>query len=340
MNALIFDGKSKSTKANKMKIFRIIITLLLLMLAFDILYFYRFNNGAENIPPKFETVIHESDTADQELIDKGVAELNRYFDGVDAELDPFLDDLFTWKTKSQMLWYMMKDLKWDIPDNIPPSTMALILVPHREGNTLEEFLGNKFNTFFGGSEKLEEELEITIGAIGLELQRNNSQLEMQLGELLAEDINALKHEGKSAIQCMQEIKSGISDLSGRLVGETAGVQIGVELTGVATDFWVAPVIGGFLAEIAGLAEGLATSLATWGTGIIIAVAIDIVANKVARDNLKPEIQGILTQWRQETIKVFREKMTEKLAYMHSIRNQAIAEILNNYKNDHNLVADM
>ena len=149
----------------------------------------------------------------------------------------------------------------------------------------------------------------------------------------------MKHEGKSATQCIRELRNNIRDLSGTLVAETAGVQIGVEITGVAADIWLAPAIGTFLMESGVIAEGLATSIITFGIGAVIAVGVDIIANKVARDNLKPKIEEALTQWRLETIATFREKMMDKLADMHAVRRQLIADVLNNYEHNHVLVAD-
>ena len=303
---------------------RIILTLFLFTIASTIFLSYSGITGAKKtIPSKFKTAIHECDAADLKLIDEGIADLNKYFDQVEINLDPFLDDLFSLKSKAQMLWYMVKDLKWELPEDISPALMLVALVPHRKGENLETFLENKFDTHFGGSENLEKELETTIGSIGFELRRNNSQLEIQLGELLAEDINTLKHEGESATQCIRELRTSIRNLSGIMVTETAGMQIGVEIIGVASDIWLAPVIGGILAESVGLAEGLATL----GIGAVIAVGVDIIANKVARDNLRPKIEEALTQWRRETIATFRKKMMDKLADMHMTRRLCIEKLL-------------
>jgi len=330
---------TESKKHKLAMIIRIILTLFLLTLSSAIFLSYSGIAGTKGtIPSKFKTAIHECDTSDLKLIDGGIVDLNKYFDQVESNLEPFLDDLFSLTSKAQMLWYMVKDLKWELPEDISPALMMVALIPHREGESLEAFLENKFDTHFGGSENLEQALKSTVSSIGFELRQNNSQMEMELGKLLAEDINGLNQEGKSAVQCMQQLRSSIRKLSGTMVSETAGMQIGVELIGVASDIWLAPVIGGFLAEAAGMAEGLCTSVTSFGVGFIIAVGIDLVANEVARNSLKPKIEEALAQWRRETINTFRAKMMDKLTDMHAARRQLIAEVLNDYEYSHTLVA--
>lgn len=320
--------KNKPRRISKFNFFRLVITLVLLTLASAILLCYsNISWGGEKLPSKFEAVINECDAADLKLIDDSIAELNQYFDQVDGNLDSFLDDLFSLKSKAQMFWYMVKDLKWELPAEYSPYLMMLAMVPHREGQSLEAFLEEKFDAHFGGVDRLEQALETTISSIGFELRRNNSQLEMEIGELLAEDMDALNHEGKSATQCIRELRNSIRGLSGTLVSNTSGVQVPVEIAGVAADIWLAPAIGTFLMESGVIAEGLATTITTFGIGIVIALGVDIVANEIARDNLRPKIEEALIQWRLKTIARFREKMMDKLTDMHMTRRLLIEKIL-------------
>jgi len=64
-----------------------------------------------------------------------------------------------------------------------------------------------------------------------------------------------------------------------------------------------------------------------GIGLVIVLDVDFVANEVARSSLKPKIEDALIQWRLKTINTFRTKMLDKLASMHAVRRQLIAEML-------------
>ena len=58
-----------------------------------------------------ERIISGFDAADQKMIGQATDKLNRYFDMMDKNIDPFLDDIYSFSAKGKMLWYLLKDVK-------------------------------------------------------------------------------------------------------------------------------------------------------------------------------------------------------------------------------------
>lgn len=282
---------------------------------------------------EYDRVISRFDEEDRKLVNKSVDDLEIYFDEMEKNIVPFLDDLYSYKSKGQMLWYLCKDLRLKEVEGLNPYLMMLPLyVPVRGGESLNVFLENKFNNYFGDSDAVNNQLRQIVANVSLELERNNEHLAVELGEITASSHDDTG-EVVDAAGAGSAFKDEAKNLSLSIVVRTSGLQAGVELAtlSVVESYMVQP-IAALLVEILveqGIiaAGGLASGFTTFGVGLAIAFAVDIVANKISRSSLEPQIRNALRIRRQEIMTSFKRLMLAKMREFHCTRRQAIRDTL-------------
>jgi len=282
---------------------------------------------------EYDRVISGFDNEDRKLVEKSVDDLDMYFDEMEKNIDPFLDDLYSYKSKGQMLWYLCKDIRLKEVEGLNPYLMMLPLYkPVREGESLNVFLENKFNNYFGDSDAVNKQLHQIVANVSLELERNNERLAVELGEVTASSHDDAG-ENVDTAGADSTFKDQAKKLSMAIVARTSGLQAGVELSTltVVESYMVQP-IAALLVEIMveqGIiaAEGLAGSFTTFGIGLAIAISVDVVANKISRSSLEPQIRNALRIRRQEIMTSFKRLMLAKLRTFHGARRQAIRDTL-------------
>ncbi len=282
---------------------------------------------------EYKQAISEFEAEDRRLIEKATVELNRYFDEMECNIDPFLDDIYSLTSKLKMLWYLLKDIEFKNIDNLSPYLMMMPpVVPVRSGTNLPGFIEEKFDHHFGGTYEINQQLNILIGDIAQELKYNNERLAVELGELVPA---TLKDSGKLSdrVADADHFTDRARELSTTIVARTTGLQAGIEVGSLAIDIMVTKSIAGYVISVLAaegliVAEGIASGVVTFGIGAAIAIAIDIVANNISKSTLRPKIEQAIAQRRQETITEFRKLIVEMVNKFHHTRRRAIEDTLN------------
>ncbi|MCK5680184.1 hypothetical protein KAI46_05165, partial [bacterium] len=101
---------------------------------------------------------------------------------------------------------------------------------------------------------------------------------------------------------------------------------------LAADCLIAPSIATYVIAVLAaegiiVTKGVASGLVTFGIGTAIAIAVDIVANKISRATLKPKIEKALQQRRSETISSFKKSIARNMRDYHRTRRSLIKKTL-------------
>ena len=257
--------------------------------------------------PEYKHLISRFEAEDRKLIDEAIARLNGYFDKMERNIDPFLDDIYGITSKGKMLWYMLQ-------------------------GTDEEFIEGKFNTYFGSSNQVRGILNRITNDISQELNYNNERLAVELGELLPSTLKS-KEKIAGQVEDAGHFADRARNLANTIVIRTSCVQIGIEVASLAVDCYFAEqiaacIIASLTAEGLLVVEGVGGSLATFGVSAVIAIAIDIVANKISRATLRPKIKMAIQERRRETIAAFRKSITKMVERFEYSRKRTIDNTLN------------
>ena len=312
-----------------------IFILLLLSVAvvlFCTLYELPEDTGVSVSWSEYETVISGFDAADQKMIGQATDKLDRYFDAMEVNIDPFLDDIYSFSSKGKMLWYLLKDIKLKEVEGLNPYIMMLPpMIPVREGTSLPNFLETKFNHHFGSSREVKGELRDIVDGISSELAYNNERLAVELGELVSATLGN-SEELAASVEAEGSFQDRAKDLSTAIVARTGGLQAGIELATLAADCLIAPSIATYVIAVLAaegiiVTKGVASGLVTFGIGTAIAIAVDIVANKISRATLKPKIEKALQQRRSETISSFKKSIARNMRDYHRTRRSLIKKTL-------------
>ncbi len=282
--------------------------------------------------PEYETVLSRFDAADRRMIAVATDELNRYFDKMEDNIEPFLDDLYSFTAKGKMLWYLLKDIKLKEIEGVSPYVMMLPpMIPVREGSSLPDFLGRKFNHYFGSSSEVKSELRNIVDGIDTNLSYNNERLAVELGALAAVTRGNSEDSAVSAA-AGGGFKDRAKDLSVMIVARTSGLQTGIEIAALASDCYVAPYISAYIVSVMAaegmiVVEGVAGGMVTFGVAAAIAIATDIVANNISKSSLRPKIRQALQQRRNEVVADFKKSIVNNLRKFHRSRRGLIRKTL-------------
>jgi len=275
-----------------------------------------FRNHAESIKA--------CEKRDNESIDEAVDEINIFFDIKKENVDLFLDELFSLKSKGKMAYFFI-----------------------RGNERLEKYLHIIAGKHFGKPDDLEDEVSKITNALKNDFRRNHNELVLALEV----DLAGLPYQLNLVNQTTEEFVENFNnsfDISLKgMLPRTVGVQLGVESITLAIDIWITPVIaesiisflisrgmitGGIVAvEGTVLAGAAASSGLTLGTsivvGVVIAVGIDIISNKIAKADAKEKILASLELWRAGTLAVYKDNTTNGLNQLHRIRKEALKKAL-------------
>jgi len=282
----------------------------------------------EIVADKFFQKHAESITAcekrDNESIDEAVDELNNFFDIKEENVDLFLDELFSLKSKGKMAYFFIC------------------------GNErLEKYLHEIAGKHFGKPSDLKDEVSKITNALKNDFRRNHNELVLILEVGLATLPYQLNLVNQTTEEFVENFNNSFDSSLKGMLPHTVGVQLGVESITLAIDMWVGPVIaesiisfliskgmitGGVIAvEGAVLTGATASSGLTLGTsivvGVVIAVGIDIILNKIAKANAKEKILASLKLWREGTLSSYRDNATNGLNHFHRIRKLALKKAL-------------
>ncbi len=280
---------------------------------------------------EFERLIHDAEVADRVVVDEAIAEIDRYFDAKERKLEPFLDELYSLKTKLKMGWYLARDIRFrpfgEQENQSFRYVSMLALRPVREGTHLPDFIEGLFARYFGGRAEISQMLEQISGSVSRELAFNNERLANEIGVLAAADDQGL---GDAADRVGAQ--AGFHDKAGALamtiVNHTTGIQFGSEIFGIfMADSIAVSVISYLVAEGVIVISGVAKGLVTFGVAAVVALAVDLVANKLAKDNLRPKVVEALEKRHRETITAFRHKLQQALRAYQMERRRTVRRLL-------------
>lgn len=281
---------------------------------------------------ELEQLMKDTEAADRAVVDEAIAEIERYFDDMERNLEPFLDDLYSLSSKIKMAWYLVKDIRFkpseEFESGLFASVMLLPIKPVREGTHLPDFIEDLFNRYFGGRTEVSEMLKRITGNVSRELVFNNERLANVIGALAVSD------DGDKLEQIADEAgdRGDFHDRAGALAmtiaNRTSGIQLGSEVFGIfVADSIAAYVISYLVAEGVIVMEGITQGLATFGVATVIALAVDVVANKLAKDNLRPRIAEALQNRRRETTSAFRKQLRHALRTYQINRRYRVRQLL-------------
>jgi hypothetical protein len=281
---------------------------------------------------ELERLMEGAEAADRAVLDEAITEINRYLDSKEGNLEPFLDDIYSLGSKLKMAWYLAKDIRFKpIVDEYDSDlySMALLLPfrPVREGSHLPDFIEELFGRYFGSRSDISKMLDRVTGSVSRELAFNNEHLANDIGALAAVEEQGLEQAAAAAGS-----RAGFHDRAGALamtiVNHTTGIQLGSEFFSIfVADSIAAYIISYLVAEGVIVIGGLAKGLVTFGIAAVVAMAVDLVANQLAKNQLRPKIEEALRKRRQETVSAFRRQLQQALRSYQMNRRRTVRQLL-------------
>ncbi|MBW2217962.1 MAG: hypothetical protein JRF40_00505 [Deltaproteobacteria bacterium] len=261
---------------------------------------------------------------DKQAIINAVKDLNILFDQKQENVPGFLDDLFSFKSKGKMAYYFV-----------------------RGNGRLETFLHEKTEHYLGSSYLLQAEVERITNVLKMEIQKNHNELLLALEADLAALPYSLNIRQLSGKDFKEDFNHSFDIALKGMLPRTVGVTLGAETIALSFDIWVASAIGarivgamvtsGIIAGGSTAAGGTAVAggaaLAPWtagvsiAVGLVVAIAIDLICNKVARADAEDKILTALEDWREASITSFNANAARGINHFNGARLLALKRAL-------------
>jgi hypothetical protein len=256
----------------------------------------------------FEETIDHCEDADRKIIDRAVAELNLYFDQMHSRIDILLNELFGVTSKVKMLWYLSTG----------------------QNSRLQGFVENSFDECLGSSDEIRKEIALQLSDVSQELNANNERLALEIGALVEVGFECrVATDGEDESE--QHFRDLARQMSSSIIIHRAGIQLGVETAIMAVNYGAVPplttIVAGLLTDTGIIAAG--SSAGPIGTilSCVIALAIDITSNHLAKEHLRPGIEQALALRRKETLACFEKALNDKLEKYQASRHRRVIQAL-------------
>ena len=252
---------------------------------------------------KHQVLLDECVRMDKAAFDEAVEALEYYFELKRGQIPNFLDDLFSFGSKSKMAWYYIRDEE-----------------------KLEKYIQEKSEYHLGGPRDLETEIKRVTQTLRLEIESNHNQLMAELGAALAADRDWLNLAPDADRILTDVFRASFDHAVKAALPRNIGIMVGTQVVGLLIDAYiVGPVVravvgalvrcgivrlGAMATEAGVLGAGMAAAPETFGisivVGLVIAVVIDHYSEKAAMADAEKEIVRALDRWENTTMSQFKK----------------------------------
>ncbi len=333
---MVLEKLTRFKPARKSWYFKVFFAALCLMLSLSIFSALPEKPSARIPRPEsvdvteYDRVLKRFDAADRKLVAEAVANLDSYFTAAAENLEPFLDDIFSFESKAKMFWYLVTDFKIEMRDDFNPLLLYLVqpFTSIEMGEELPDFIAGKFDRYFGNNDDIDEQIQKIVCSLNEELLYNGGRLAVELGGIYRSNLgesNKIAAESDSGSlkfdDMAKEMTTGIVHRSVCEVVASELIIAGAD--GLGAKSLAAPLIA--MLVNAGLitAEGLVASGMTLGVGMVVMFAADCVTNKISKSMLAPKIKQILRKRRALTIAKFKNVLSRRLENYHHSRRELL-----------------
>ncbi len=282
-----------------------------------------------------ESLLQKCEEQDLQALEGCARQLANAFRDKSANMDPFLEELFSLKNKFKMGWLFLKN-----------------------DGSLESHLEELLYTRLVSPKQVEQQLIAITGALTKELDSNHNRLMLAMGQALASNAAEAFPDTLGALTT-DDFSVSFDHALSTVLPKTVGVQVGVEGISLLADAFVAPyiikVMGGLSKVATGtvvaamaasngttaglMAAGLATSWETLGLSLLVgsalAIGIDYFSNEIATESVRKDMEKALRQWQEATCDKFRTGAIKGIRTFQQRRRQALrAAVLHTYTAAH------